>query len=433
MLVGTPVPATALSIASQPQTSSHGGLTLPAWAMTATVSTTSAPLPTPEAQAPAPSAVSVAPSSTDPDDIRPLQLAPDAAALRSTSMPSGNGLTVRPLDGGSGGTAQPPIITELDVINGIQGQAPDYTYNANGVPVGAPMAFQVLSPSQDLHIESITWSGGTDYAGYFSGDADTQPAPQTMSVTTGVDTHGNVYAFYTDASEEPYTVSVTVTYFEDPGNPHWSSVVFTSHRPTQASLSVVDPGEVWFRNIPQTGEVGLQYENGITLLATTEIGAFEGDFMFMQTVDSTWTQTDQNGVQQTLTNAGGGQNLDDGYIGFYEPIGMPIDGTNSVSWFPTPPNTFEQHTTDDDPAFTVLDNYQALSANDRFTTYLMYRPMVGGVWIALSRADWIFAGSAQSPWPADYQVSTPRPVITTPQLGGEFPSWTGRTSDQHWQ
>ena len=146
--------------------------------------TPTAPAPAPAAAAPvaalAPSAMAAAAGSTptvSPGVATALALGVGIRPMRMPAVglhpaPSGGGSShTKDLgdptpDGGSGGfQPRPPIIHELDVINGIQGAAPNYTYAANGVPVGEVMSFEVESPGGDF--ATISWSGGSNYASYF--------------------------------------------------------------------------------------------------------------------------------------------------------------------------------------------------------------------------------------------------------------------------
>jgi hypothetical protein len=357
--------------------------------------------------------------------IRPMTMSP-VVAMHSNSA-GGGSLHQRPVlnaapDADSGGfQPRPPIIRELDVINGIQGTAPNYTYAANGVPVGEIMSFEVESPGGDF--ATISWSGGSNYASYFALPATTAPAPVSMSLGTNPYTQGQYYDFIVGATEQAYNVSVKVTYTQDAGQPETSTVTFNSHRPAATMRGV--PGVISFlNNQPQQGQVELTYQNGMTFTATTPGETFGGNYMFMQTMVLSRQYKDSNGVTHSLSS-NGAINIDDGLLGNHFPIGLAPGG-----WSVAPNGTATQSATDS-PRSAYANIVKQFSVGDSLVTYLMYQPP-GGDWVALKQGTWTFTGAASNPWPQDYSNPAAAPSISSPGSGSEFPGWNGRTGDAVW-
>lgn len=340
---------------------------------------------------------------------------------------AGSGGLVNFHSGGMG--PRPPIIQELDIINGILGPGPNYGYQPFGVPVGANLGFQALSPSpQTMHIASVTWSGGTDWGNYFSADSSTTPAPQTMALQTGVPTNQSQYGFIVDSTEKTYTLTVTVTYTEYPGQPQSATVTFASHRPS-VTLSRTNAGQYWFRNNGGPGHVMIDTEGGgEQFQASTTTGDFGTYFMFMQIVDVNHSHTPAGGGKVTVAAT---DYLDDG-ANMHLPIGMAIDGTSPVQdgWI-LGSNSSTTVTTTDPPRQPTPNTDTQLAVNDSFSTYVMYRPP-GGDWIAVKEIDWTWVGSATKSggsWPADTQFSVAAATVSTPSGANAFPPWNGRTGD----
>ncbi len=199
--------------------------------------------------------------------IRPMTM--PAVSTGSQSPPHHNSIPGRaggatPDMGSGGGTLPPPEISEEDIIGGMEGEAPNYTWDSYGVPVGAQLAFEVGST-----YSSFSWSGGTEYGYYMTDPASSIPAPAEMRVG-GTPTWQNVYGFTVGATEQQYTVKVTVTSAMFPGQEASSTVTFSSHRPP-ASLSMqwwgANPG-ITFDNDAGGGMVQLRRLAKITYPCT---------------------------------------------------------------------------------------------------------------------------------------------------------------------
>jgi hypothetical protein len=100
----------------------------------------------------------------------------------------------------------------------------------------------------------------------------------------------------------------------------------------------------------------------------------------------------------------------------------------SVLFFTSPKNKTD----------TVFLNYKGLSANDSFSTYLMFQPSQPvwyGVWIALAQVDWswnLSANFTSGSWPPPFTKPQPVPVVmAAPSGGNEFPPWVN-TGANYW-
>jgi hypothetical protein len=358
------------------------------------------------------------------------------------SHPAGG---IMPDMGSGGGTLPAPAITELDIYGGIQGSALNYTWIPAGVPVGAGMAFSVASG-----YSSVTWSGGTNYGYYLSDPASESPAPSLMYVREGVPTNNNTYGFTLDADEQTYTVNVTVTSDQFPGQQASSTVTFASHRPT-ASLNLQWTQGITFNN-SVNGGTDVQIKADVPIFtAQTASGAFGGNFIFMQTAVIDRSKTDQNGNTTSFTTAGLTFKDDGVDPNEPSPIGMYLTRPSTVTkangtqvpvngqygWSLNAGDTAT--TTTLDPTLLVVPiTYMHLSVDDNYNTYVMYQPPEG-VWVALQEVTWSLTGSAdntgtaaQPNWPANY--TDPQSDQTGFAPGGDscFPPWNGLTSSLFW-
>ncbi len=386
---------------------------------------------------------------------------PDRASDVSKSSPA-----VFPDFQSGGAMGANPSLTENDVISGLMGQGPDYKYNPNGVPIGAGLSFTAKPMGTgSIHIATAKWTGGTLFSDYFGDPANAAPAPSMIVGKAATD--GESYSFLVDSKPRTYTVSVVVTYADNggnlvPGGPFSASVTFTSYGP-KATMAYVKPqGMPKFfptGNINNNGtfvpasviaygsgpDVGMRFQATVTASPN-----FGGEFMFAQIITPQRTLAAAKGG--VINFSGNGQmNYDDGTFGTY---GFPQDdaqgntGQGPKSW--TEPDNFignDQHSMSDSPyiyATSANDPLQlsvgtannatppVLTSSEKFSTYLMYKNSIEGVWVALAEMDWSWSlgetrKDVNSPWTESVPLTSPQPTAAAPPEIG--PVWTIRFSN----
>ena len=346
----------------------------------------------------------------------------------------------------------------------VIGNAPSYTIKQ--VPVGAIISLTLVSPNNGFTIDtaSITWANGTDIKGYTSQSASDR-APDTMSVSTGVDTHSLTYTFIVDAKARAYNIQVSAKY-SNIGNmtqPKPTTIQFTSVRPQIATLKAGDQ-----LGIPRSNTNGNQFQlslrsdfgrtpnnkatKGMVIVATTTIAANApgGSFMFLQTANIVRSKID-GGQPFHERNVGTGPNVDNSFPGQGGAPGYPIDlFTSTITPNQLTPNSWRldsvnglpstgMHTMNDtptspsSPAATTtklsIGSFAPVgpAQPESYTTYLMYKPD-SGVWIALNKLNW------------GWQIMLTAPTVkvsgqnfyydkTGTDVTDEWPSWTGATSN----
>jgi hypothetical protein len=457
--------AAAGRTAAQPQ--SNGG---PAVANPAPASTR----PASPSPAPVVAAAGSAGASTGAGAIRPMSLAPSQPILGAStvqglqSLASGGGNAgagarrgagighgLRPDAASGSGSVPPPIISGLG-SGSVKG--PD-------LPVGADATFDVLSPpGWTIDPSSINWSGGTDYKSYFTDAASTTVKQDSslvqQQVTTGVDTRSSVYSFILGAEQKQYTVTINCAY-RDPNDGEDieappTTVTFNAIRPTVASISGAGGFYAFYtgnglatlgysdNNQPWTNGLGL----GNVMTAVTQTGEFGGNFMFLQLINFDHAYTDDTGASFNLSTVGNGPDLDDGFLETYNPIGSELDApanwAGQNGWFLGPESTSTTTKTHDSPSNSKDIDYEYLSADDTFHTYLMYQPaasmyLPAGVWVALAELTWSWSGSATNTgtpgnphWPENSATTASGGTVSTPSGSSAFPSWDGDASEATW-
>lgn len=402
--------------------------------------------------------------SLEADGIRPLRLAPGTQPKQVTGVFAAQDDYGSGGSGGSGGgtPAPNPIIQASGGGSGDSwGSEPEKDANGNpiagkytvinGVPVGAKPHIEAIAPT-GWTITSYAWSGGTDYASYFSDDPSLT-GPPTLSVTTGVVTNASQYSFLVDADARAYTVSLHVTYSNNQTNS--STLTFTSLRPFQAELQLVlKPREInLYPPYPQPILGGVEFDHdpnfnngeGVQFEATTTTNTFfGGEFFILQLVNASRRYIDGNDLEYSMT---GFDLLDDGY-GVARPIGMELDLGSFID--PTPTKWSQAKAIGPRTPKPIMQDVVTVTGNssgtdkvvhvydEQFRTYLMYKP-TSGVWVPLSRVDWSWSAYAyrvELDWELDegqtsysFDVVTPIPATS----GDLWPSYDGWSSELTWE
>jgi hypothetical protein len=403
----------------------------------------------------------VTPVASMSGDIRPMTMGSRESVPKS-SIPSfqsktiGSGSASITSGSGSGGA---PIISSI--TGGLQlnnTQAPNYTIT-NGVPVGTLMSI-VIAPPPSLTFQTIAWTGGTNVSAYLSVSYN-DPPPQTMSPTMNVVTNQSTFSFVVDATARTYNVSVSVTYTS--GGNGSASLKFTSIRPTIATLTKGKDNPIPMLLPNSAGTLAYEDPNnsvGMPIVPTvTTAPNWGGQFMIMQTANLIRSNVDQNGNTFTMTNQGGGPNIDNGPPAFPQPIGMLItasDANNQLQygWIQeagTPNNTVADEADDavivpaQNPATDQSVTVGTPGSNpvpETFVSYLMYRPpatVSQSVWVALAQLSWGWGGSitnTNGKWSLNNSATqnpAATPLQTVPSTNNAcFPSWTAATSQLSW-
>jgi hypothetical protein len=453
------------------------------------VSSSAQPSPGPlagNASRPAQSPQLTALAANDADDIRPMALAPTpddgAASARMTLEPlfdSGG-------SGGSGGGDPPPPPDKAPILSasgGSWGTSLKKDGNGNpipgeyevvhGAPVGSIAVLQVSSPAAGYIIDTVAWSGGTDVSAYLAADPAAAP-PETVTVEHDVPNDELTYRFIIDAKARNYHITVEVTYLNHAAGS--TTLDFTSVRPAVATLTADtdptpdlvpnDPGKVYYWDAG-----AMDGATGMVLKADTQASQyFGGDFMIMQIAYINRSYVDQNNNPKTKA---GGPLIDDG-VGGGLPLGMDLVNFEH-SWHLTSQEDDPEPTQEDpnpektslgdsglDQATDVVAAGVPDSINDKtltvgtpgpnppdpnnppvpekFKTFLMYKPDISGVWVALAKVEWGWGIQIQNQggvWqvvPNTTQDPVPTQVSPIPNTDDDFwPVWDGKTSDLDWQ
>lgn len=134
-----------------------------------------------------------------------------------------------------------------------------------------------------------------------------------------------------------------------------------------------------------------------------DVAGYRGAISVTQLIDSSSSTVSAPGGATTTNHAPGGPWLD---LGADYPPG-PV--SSAATWRST-----------DSPATGLSDAWKSYGREDRFTTYLMYKPNGHGIWVTLGAIDWGwsgFAAHAGSGWCLGGSRGCPMP---TP------PSWTAK-------
>ncbi len=352
---------------------------------------------------------------------------------------AGGPVSAHPNSGGPGGGGdtpnEPPIISAKGTGFILQSTGPGYYNITNPVPVGAIMALQSLSPYQDPDgaITSYSWSGGSQFSGYYS-TVPTAAPPQAQSAPQAPVTTNPSYSFIVDTPLEPYTISLTVNYNGDGSGT--SVVTFSPDEPT-GSLAVQQVGTQTF------GAAQVILDPRIQISATTSVDQYTpGQFMFMQIATSVYVQytlpnPPPNGTSMYLMNSAA-------FPGFDGPL---YDSTGITAyWYtyqnnpvyagwtlPSGSGASMPATGQAAPYMQDGPNYTAANGNDlqvsyaaNFSTYLMYQPSIQGVWIALSQINWVWLEVATNNGGVWGGTTTKQPAPTGPTAptgAAAFPSW----------
>ncbi len=430
-----------------------------------------APVPTPPANAPIAASTGASPTA---GMIRPMALAPSQPTPGTVTAPGfhspapgaghpggrvgtgrghavgvGRGVAMASGSGGGGGSGstaedKPPTLMFPGVGLTLQSQPgvnpASYTADAE-VPIGWIANIQSSGLGGEYTPISYKWKNGTTYSGYTSAAAN-QPAPPSVSLAQNVATNASNYQFIVDSNPRQYTITLDVTYQNNATGE--ATLTFTSDAPTG---SIFTPSSPYPGLGTQTytvadGDVTVQLNPGITIAANISTDAnTAGHFMFMQVCTSTLRKF-TNGNNQTFyksnTYMTNGQNfngplIDDGGASLGVPCkyagntqtSLTVGASSSV---PTPPYLWPMMT--DPPAFQrSVANLQSLSANDSFSTYLMYiSNLPNSVWIAVSELDWSWSETASQPFPQPDPKPTqqPQPTTKTPSGAAAFPGWVNK-------
>ena len=393
-------------------------------------------------------------SSSGAGQVRPMTLSP---APRGAGGHASQG-NVQPFDssGGSGGGTPPDMPPNLfgsgggsgaaQVMNNGQPVPGQYAFSSP-VPIGASMGFIASDPDPAYQITTNNWSGGTNYSSY------TSVTPVTIitggqSLGKSVGTDGSNYSFILDANARAFTITDQVTYSN--GAHGTSTATFTSVAPT-GSLTVSNVGTQTAGSGPNA-QFAVGLSPGIKIQATASTGQFTaGSFMFLQILNSTYqSRTSPAGVDVYLKNdtvTPGGQNFN-GPLHDADPLGYPFAYSggsggggpsgggiaSSSGFYLTANNSMPFAGTgtpelSDAPSFIDSANNRMMTRTDKFSTYLMYKP-TGGVWIALSQADWNWSETATLGIDGALFGPTspqPTPTIKVPSGDGVFPVWVNTT------
>jgi hypothetical protein len=330
----------------------------------------------------------------------------------------------------------------------------------NPVPVGIFLWVDITDPTP---IYSDTWSGGTGYSSYSLEGADpNQPPPSSVSLgenVTNVNTQS--YGFIIDNQPRTYEITVTVQYVG--GGSGTSTLTVTSALPP-FETSVLQAGNVdgqfsGFININGQQEPTAISIGENSAQAATEIDAetgaepnqaFNGEFMWLQTVNSTATivsATPQGPLPHTRQTTG--TVIDDGYDGVTALGQSILQGADS---WPLETDSVTEGTFVDAPKLVDASHAntnsamhdQSITYNASYETYLMYQAP-GGVWIALQEYTWNFQITdtntlfGPNNFPAfNWVVNQPNPPVqpnpsgSVPSGTDAFPVWTNQSFGTPW-
>ena len=378
--------------------------------------------------------------------MRPMSLGPVASVVTA-------GKQMSPNDGSGGPPPPPPNVPPIETYSGgagsvqvtSNGQPVPGQYKAvNPVPVGTVAYLSVGSPAPNdpnYVITKTTWSGGTNYSGYFSAPPNTT-ADGGQTLEKNVATTTSNYIFIVDSTQRNYTITVNVTYAG--GSTGTSTLTFGSDRP-DAAIGVKSAGTQSFSTTDPEypGEAVVQLLPAIFIEATAATDLYTaGSFIFMQVVNTTDRRSVDEIGDPTYKRNDASQPPFDGPLIDGGAIGYPYVYQGSVfntGWslganasIPTIP--YASPWMSDRPANDVPLDYQMTSASDTFSTYLMYQPTTNvnvGVWIALGELDWSWSETATAvagTWTAPPDSPQPAPTNQTPSGDAAFPTWVNTTS-----
>lgn len=391
--------------------------------------------------------------------IRPLAMAPMASFEPARAIADSScGALFNPASGGeSGGEDLNPAVT-LRGGGGNSGGGQEISGTGEAtlntpIPVGTGMTVEVNPPSGGYALESVAIEGMSNISSYMSLNADAAP-PETMEPEQNVIIKPTDFGpngekaettFIVDALPRQYDIKVTATYTLNGagGFSGETTIHFTSARPETASLSVEgqagfslmavvdDRGQTWTKL--QLDTPPMQIDSQTKAAAT-----FGGDFMFMQLVNADRTVTLADGTTSSIkTFFFRKDGVVGGTIGYPAEGKLVVDGGLGVdavrSWtldpgqYPVIPFLMS-----DAPATVTAPNAKQIVMSDSFETYLMFRP-AGGVWIALSQANWSYNVTAGNDpvtgWAIDPGAVLPNQgTVLTPIGANAFPTWIGRIS-----
>lgn len=382
-------------------------------------------------------------------EIRPMTLAPLPPSTPTSEVSSFSTL----VDSGGGGGVPPDMPPVVDFSGGNTVQEVDANndpipgkYNVpTPVPIGTVTFITVSDPAPGYNIQTIAWSGGTTYSGYFSAPA-TQTPFGGQELEQNVATTTSNYIFIVDSMAKTYTINVNVTYTN--GAKGSSTLTFTSVRPT-GNLTVSQVGTQTVSGTVNPGQVTVLLNPGIKIQATASTGPnTAGDFMLMQVIDTVEKKlTTDQGQNRFVRNdivvgneAFNGPLIDNGAsntIGYDVtsqasggPLNWSLGPNSSMPVAPAAPPEMI-----DNPQFGVPSSYLMVAENESFSTYLMYKPSgpPAGVWIALSQVDWSWSKSASRPvggnWTTTPDSQQPNPTNTTPGGAAAFPTWVNTATN----
>jgi hypothetical protein len=410
-----------------------------------------------------------------------------AAANPSTALQASN-FSPMTGSGGSGGgndtTVNPDVVLSGGYVGG--GGVGSASISVP-VSIGTIMNVQIYpDPYKVEQLETVTVGGMSNISSYFS-TAPNAVAPENMTLGHNVNTQPapNILAnsaetgFIVDADPRQYTIDVKVTYVG--GDSGETKITFTSTAPT-GTMTVMGQGQANMllgnTGLIDNNPTGGKYQDGIDIDAsTTPIAGITGNFMIMQT--ATVSMALSSNCHNYVMKSPNGPSIDNGAAGDPAQIGHKVDPVPLFNSAPTdlggfgwtlpvtvgqPPNqiTYASGTYGfgDSPTVPLpagVQNLQSLTVGstggnppvpggnpETFTTYLMYMPGNFGVWVALSKVDWGWGGSANAAPggttldPNTLSRSDSGAAQVTQPLGGTaaFPTWTASTqtiTKNNWQ
>jgi hypothetical protein len=241
-------------------------------------------------------------------------------------------------------------------------------------------------------------------------------------------------SFYWIDSDNTTAYQVTYTATLSSGNPITAIAFFHVAKPTPVSFTgatstmnpVVNVGvQQYFGAVPSlnfgynpavnNGSPGVVFN----VMATTGFG---GSFAFLQLISVANMYTLQSGrVGNQSTNSG--YVLDDtssATVPQYNDVGGILDvppGKKDAEWDPA---------LYDVPAVALTTNYSAVTINEKFQTFLMYKPPTpGAIWVTMAILNWHWAGTATATALGNWGQATASSFSANPQgaPGNSLPTW----------
>ncbi len=320
------------------------------------------------------------------------------------------------------------------------------TYSAddgNPIPIGATVQLTASSPyGEENPITSWSWSGGSEWGGYFGTPAG--EAIPSQSAPPAPNTTGRTYQFIVDPTPQVYDVIVEVTYSY--GGDSSAELLFQSDAPT-GSISATKPlgSQTWSYVPGEDGGIKVMLNPKINLnfTATTD-GYTAGQFALLQIVTNTkQTYTAANTtwyVQNNINYPPNGPNfngnlIDNGQSGSWDHQfdynGAQKDSLTVGASQSIPATGVNAPTTSDGPSLTLPNTINgntvtSVSRSDNFSIYLMYQSdMENSVWIAVSQLNWSWSVSvSQQNYGQPNPTPQPDPGNSSPPSGASaFPTW----------